>query len=65
MRHNAGHVRKSSDSYYIPDVFVIPDELTLPLRGRMVLETYASPLPLVVEVWSHSTGDYDVEFKLR
>jgi len=64
IRVNLGHVRRSSQSYYIPDVFVIPDELTLPLRGRMVLETYASPLPLVVEVLSRSTGDYDVEFKL-
>ena len=28
-----------------------------------VLEVYAGPLPLVVEVWSPSTGDYDVEEK--
>jgi Uma2 family endonuclease len=29
------------------------------------LETYAAPLPLVVEVWSPSTGEYDLETKLR
>ena len=29
-----------------------------------VLEVYDQPLPLVVEVWSRSTGDYDVEEKL-
>ena len=30
----------------------------------MQLEAYTDPLPLVVEVWSPSTGDYDVETKL-
>jgi Uma2 family endonuclease len=65
VRVSLGHVRRSSESYYIPDVFVIPNELTLPLRGRMVLEAYADPLPLVVEVWSRSTGDYDIEVKLQ
>ena len=29
------------------------------------LEAYADPLPLVVEVWSRSTGDYDIEVKLQ
>ena len=62
VRANAGHVR-SSESYYIPDVFVFPTELMQPLRGRPILEVYADPLPLVVEVWSPSTGDYDVEAK--
>ena len=28
------------------------------------LEKYPEPLPLVVEVWSPSTGDYDVDEKL-
>lgn len=65
VRHNAGHVRRSSESYFIPDVFVIPTELTGPLRGRRILETYGDPLPLVVEIWSPSTGDYDVETKLQ
>jgi len=64
-RHNAGHIRCSSQSYYIPDVFVFPRQLAGPLRGRRILENYRDPLPLVVEVWSQSTGDYDVEFKLQ
>jgi Uma2 family endonuclease len=63
-RHNAGHVRRSSESYYIPDVFVFPKRLAEGLRGRIVLESYTEPLPLVVEVWSPSTGDYDIEVKL-
>ncbi len=29
-----------------------------------MLEWYDAPLPLVVEIWSPSTGDYDVDAKL-
>ncbi len=65
VRINTGHVRRSSESYYIPDVFVIRIELLRPLRGRRdVLEAYDAPLPLVVEVWSPSTGDFDVDSKI-
>ncbi len=65
VRLGMGHVRRSPESYYIPDVFVIPVELVRPLRGLYnVLEAYDAPLPLVVEVWSPSTGDYDVDSKL-
>lgn len=65
VRPSFGHVRRTSESYYIPDVFVVPTELVRPLRGlRDVLEAYDAPLPLVVEVWSPSTGDYDVDSKL-
>jgi Uma2 family endonuclease len=65
VRSNAGHVRISAEHYYIPDVFVIPVALRTSLRGTRELETYEGPLPLVVEVWSPSTGDYDVEVKLH
>jgi Uma2 family endonuclease len=65
VRVNMGHLRLSSERYYIPDVFVVPTQLQAPLRGTRALETYRAPLPLVVEVWSPSTGDYDVEVKLR
>src|SRR5438552_293025 len=45
VRFNAGHVRRSAENYYIPDVYVIPIELTRPLRGRPdILETYSAPL---------------------
>ena len=64
VRSDAGRVR-TPGSYFIPDVFVIPIDLTSPFRGkRDVLEAYSQPLPLVVEVWSPSTGDYDVTEKL-
>lgn len=65
VRTNAGHVRRTPDNYFIPDVFVFPVELAEAFRHRTdVLEWYDAPLPLVVEIWSPSTGDYDVEIKL-
>lgn len=60
-------LRISTGTYYIPDVCVIPREFQRrklrEMPGR--LEVYDEPMPLVVEVWSPSTGDYDVEEKLR
>jgi Uma2 family endonuclease len=64
VRANAGHVRRSADRYYIPDVYVVPMELVLPQLGERDLETFDAPLPLVVEIWSPSTGSYDVNAKL-
>jgi Uma2 family endonuclease len=61
---NMGHVRGSPERYYIPDVFVAPAALFRAQRGTQRLEVYQDPLPLVVEVWSPSTGDYDVEAKI-
>jgi Uma2 family endonuclease len=62
---NNGRVRRTESTYYIPDIIVIPMHLTDPFRGKIgVLEIYDDPLPLVVEVWSESTGDYDVDEKL-
>jgi Uma2 family endonuclease len=65
VRTNAGHVRRSAESYFIPDVYVVPTEQVRRQRGTGVLETFEAPLPLVVEVWSPSTGQYDVDTKLR
>ncbi len=51
-------------NYYVPDVAVVP----VAYGARLTLhelEVYADLLPLVVEVWSPSTGDYDVGAKLR
>jgi Uma2 family endonuclease len=65
VRVDAGKVRRLDVTYYIPDVFVFPAKLAEPLRGRSdVLEVYDEPLPLVVEVWSPSTGTYDVDDKI-
>jgi len=64
VRSNAGSVRRSSQSYYIPDVYVVRHEMVRAQFGSRRLEVFTSPLPLVVEIWSPSTGDYDVETKL-
>ncbi len=62
---NGGRVPRSAANFSIPDVFVAPNAQAEPFRGRTdVLEVYGDPLPLVVEVWSPSTGAYDVNEKL-
>jgi Uma2 family endonuclease len=44
---------------------MFPTAYAAPLRHRQdVLEVYGDPLPLAAEVWSRSTGDYDVNEKL-
>jgi Uma2 family endonuclease len=65
VRTDSAHVRVSPSQYYIPDVVVIPAGLVRPLLGSPnAVEEYDAPLPLVVEVWSPSTGSYDVTAKL-
>jgi Uma2 family endonuclease len=65
LRGNFGRLRHSADTYYIPDVMVIPAEMVRTLRQRPgSLDAYSEPLPLVVEIWSPSTGDYDIVEKL-
>ena len=60
-------LRVSGGSYYLPDVCVIPHAFVEQKRREAPrqLEVYEQPMPLVIEVWSPSTGDYDVEEKLR
>jgi Uma2 family endonuclease len=67
IRMNTGRVHVSTGTYFIPDVWVVPAEES-ERRYRENpnrLEVYDEAMPLVVEVWSPSTGDYDVEEKLR
>lgn len=65
VRANSGRVRRTDETYYIPDVFVLPLALAEWIRDRPdVLEVYEEPLPLIVEVWSPSTGDYDIDAQL-
>lgn len=59
-----GRVRRPG-TIFRPDVSVVPTELGDEFRGRPgVLAIFSEPLPLVVEVWSRSTGDYVVDAKL-
>lgn len=71
LDHREYHVRcdqsrvAAGNSYVIPDVFVVPAALASRFRGaRDILESYPEPLPFVAEVWSPSTGEYDVSGKL-
>jgi Uma2 family endonuclease len=65
VRSNKARVRWSDRNVFIPDVMVIPAADAVEMRDdAQALETCASPVPLVVEVWSRSTGDYDQEVKI-
>jgi Uma2 family endonuclease len=62
---NHARIRRADGSYYVPDIAVVPARLVRPFQGRYdVLPVLDDPLPLIVEVWSPSTGGYDVDEKL-
>lgn len=62
---NSGQLKRLEGTYYIPDVCVIPVEIIDPdLDPWSDLEVYTRPLPLVIEVWSPSTGGYDLDTKI-
>ncbi len=66
VRSNAGRVRVAADRYYIPDVLVIPRSMTERFRDDPdALDLYSDPLPFVAEIWSPSTGPYDIRAKLQ
>ena len=58
-------LRTFAGSYYVPDLCVIPwDEINRLRSIPGTFEVYEGPMPLVVEVWSPSTGDNDVTDKV-
>ena len=64
VRNNHARARLQTGEYYVPDIAVIPADLAGPERGKRLIDGYPEPLPLVIEVWSPSTGEYDVSTKL-
>lgn len=65
VRFNEGRVRQPVETVFIPDVLVVPAAYGEAFRGQPgTLAIISDPLPLVVEVWSASTGVYDVEVKI-
>lgn len=64
VRVFSGHIRRTEANYYIADVLVIPAAVERRQRGTGKLESYDEPLPLIVEVWSRSTGQVDFKDKL-
>jgi Uma2 family endonuclease len=59
-------VRISATRTYIPDVAVLPTALVERMKQEQPthLEVHRDPLPLIVEVWSPSTGKEDLTEKL-
>jgi Uma2 family endonuclease len=64
IRANIGRIRLTNDTYFIPDVFVAFRREFDKSSAPESLEVYEAPLPLVVEVWSPSTGAYDIDAKI-
>jgi Uma2 family endonuclease len=66
VNFNEGRARISERNYFIPDVAVIPAAFKTPYEhDPRSLNAFADPLPLVVEVWSRTTGHYDFVVKLQ
>lgn len=65
IRTDTGKLRPAPGSIYVPDLFVIPRASVRRLREQPgTFEVYNEPVPLVVEVWSPSTGSYDLNTKV-
>ncbi len=63
---SGSRLRRPNGQYFVPDLFVVPRALSDHRRTATprTLDAYDDPVPLVVEVWSPSTGDYDIADKL-
>ena len=55
-----GRVRRPTDTIFLPDVMVLPAAIRPGHQDDPGLAIFSEPLILVVEVWSQSTGDYDL-----
>jgi Uma2 family endonuclease len=66
IRADTGRLRHGTGSYYQADLCVVPRSLVNRQKRErpQQLEVYDEPLPLVVEVWSPSTGSHDVVDKI-
>lgn len=65
LRVNHARLRRSANTYFVPDVVVIPAAFERALLDDPnSLDAYPQAMPLVVEIWSPSTGRYDIMDKL-
>lgn len=63
---NGGKARLSPRNSFIPDVVVIPTAYVRPFEDDpRAFNAHVEPFPLVVEIWSRSTGAYDFATKLQ
>lgn len=62
---DSARLRYRGGRFFVPAVVVIPTGFIRELhRTPGTFEAYVQPMPFVVEVWSPSTGKYDIEDKL-
>jgi Uma2 family endonuclease len=62
VRMSQAPVRRSARNYYLPDVYVVPRH---PKGAALnTFEVFSGPLPFVAEIWSPSTGRYDIDAKI-
>ena len=59
-----GRARRPTDTIFLPDVMVLPAAYGRDIVDDFGLAIFSEPLLLVVEVWSQSTGDYDLTAKI-
>lgn len=64
VRVNQSRTKRTDANAFIPDVVVIPRSIMTSHGPNAGIEAYDEPLPFVAEVWSRSTGNYDVDEKL-
>jgi len=66
IRPEAGRLRRPEGSYYQADMAVVPRAYVRELiqDHPTELEVYQRPVPFVAEVWSPSTGSYDINTKI-
>jgi Uma2 family endonuclease len=65
VRIHHARLKRSDRSYYIPDVTVLEAASVRALMENPdQLDLYPDPVPFVAEVWSPSTGGYDIDVKI-
>jgi Uma2 family endonuclease len=57
-------VRRPTATVFLPGLMVVPASYGDEIRDDPELAIFSPPLPLIVEVWSPSTGGYDVDTKI-
>jgi Uma2 family endonuclease len=62
VRMSQAPVRRSDRNYYLPDIYVVPRSPSD--KPLSTYEVFTDPLPFIAEIWSPSTGRYDIDAKL-
>jgi Uma2 family endonuclease len=66
VAHNDARLKRTDRSYFVPDGVVMRVANIIGDRPNpRAVDAHSFPMLLVAEVWSPSTGDYDIDVKLR